>query len=174
MDQWLVRTASNRIDGPFPREQVIEMIRDGKLGLQDEICQANQYWIYLHEHQEVQRQLGIQMPRNARNPGERGEEEITETQTETETDVATPVASDSPVVLPVLEDYAGGTTISRKPISQRPKLDAAPRMSVSVAGTSVPRTPLERSSVWRVVAWIMALAALAIVISVLRLLKNAG
>lgn len=65
-DQWLVRTATNEVIGPISREVLIAQIREGKLGLEDEVCKANSYWIYLDEADEVKRQLGIEMPRSTR------------------------------------------------------------------------------------------------------------
>jgi hypothetical protein len=56
------------------REALISQIREGKLGLQDEVCKTNSYWIYLDEADEVKRQLGIEMPRAGHDP-----EEATET-----------------------------------------------------------------------------------------------
>lgn len=80
LDQWLVRTSENKLTGPHTREQLVQQMLDGKLGLQDEVCQANSYWFFLHEASEVQTHLGVQMPRTA--SAHQGEEEITETQTE--------------------------------------------------------------------------------------------
>src|SRR5688500_16240212 len=77
MDQWLVRTSKNLIAGPYTKDQICQLIRDGQLTHQDEVCRANDYWITLHEREEVLRLLGIEMPKAA------GEEEVTETQTET-------------------------------------------------------------------------------------------
>lgn len=62
MDAWLVRTEKNRITGPFPGEKVRAMILNRELGFQDEICEANRYWIYLHEREEIQKALGIEVP----------------------------------------------------------------------------------------------------------------
>src|SRR4051794_25276443 len=108
MDQWLVRTSTNRIEGPYTRDQVVGMIREGKLGPQDEVCQANQYWIYLHEQHEVQKQLGVQMPRSGRGAGgEKNEEEITETQTETETQSPAESAGAASIPDAMPEDYDG-------------------------------------------------------------------
>jgi hypothetical protein len=74
IDQWLIRTADNWIAGPYPKEQVRKMVLEGKLGLQDEVCPANSYWLFLHEYAEIQKALGIQIPKV------RSGEEITETQ----------------------------------------------------------------------------------------------
>lgn len=77
-EEWLVRTEKNFLSGPFPKEKVIQMIQQGQLGPQDEVCRGSHYWIYLHEREEVLNQLGVEMPRR---PVE-DDEEITETQTE--------------------------------------------------------------------------------------------
>ncbi len=79
MDQWLVRTAQNWIAGPYTRAQVCDLVKQGKLSLQDEVCTANGYWFYLHEREEVLGQLGIEVPRQKKA---RSDDEITETQTE--------------------------------------------------------------------------------------------
>lgn len=63
MGQWLVRTAQNWIRGPYSKDQICQMILGGQISLQDEICAANSYWIYVHERAEVRSQLGIEPPR---------------------------------------------------------------------------------------------------------------
>jgi hypothetical protein len=73
-DHWLVRTSTNEIIGPMSRDALVAQIREGKLGLQDEVCKANSYWIYLDEADEVKKQLGIEMPRTKKR-----DEESTET-----------------------------------------------------------------------------------------------
>jgi hypothetical protein len=73
----MVRTTSNVIAGPYSKDQVIQLIRDGKLTHEDEVCRANHYWIFLHESDEVSRQLGIEMPRAARD----SDDEDTQTET---------------------------------------------------------------------------------------------
>jgi hypothetical protein len=77
LDQWLVRTADNWIAGPYPVDQICQMIQEGKLTLQDEICLANQYWVYLHEREEVKQFLGIEVPKAHRGV----DDEVTETET---------------------------------------------------------------------------------------------
>lgn len=78
-DLWLIRTSQNLIAGPYRQDQVRKLIRDGELGPQDEICKANGYWIFLHEREELFRQLGVELPRSA---GSNRDEDLTETQTE--------------------------------------------------------------------------------------------
>lgn len=58
----MIRTAENILSGPFTREQVIQLIEEGKLDLTDEICVAGNYWIFLHEEEEVTAQLGVELP----------------------------------------------------------------------------------------------------------------
>lgn len=108
MDQWLVRTSNNIIAGPYSRDQVVKLIHEGKLGLQDEVCQANQYWIFLHEHLEVLRQLNISMPKSSRAE----EEEVTETQTDTASTRSNPtIELDLSPVPETPADYDGGTAL---------------------------------------------------------------
>ncbi|MBY0470591.1 hypothetical protein K2X30_05430 [bacterium] len=97
---WLIRTNRNVIAGPYSQEQVQELVTQRQLTLQDEICPANGYWMYLHEREEVQKVLGVAVPRLMNS----SEEEITETetQTETQTEIIEPSAE-------VLGD--GGTTV---------------------------------------------------------------
>src|SRR3954471_13137598 len=80
VDQWLVRTAQNLIMGPYKKEDVLNLIREGSLTLQDEVCQANHFWFYLHEHEELKRQLGLEMPHQLP-----ADDDVTLTQTQTET-----------------------------------------------------------------------------------------
>ena len=62
MKEWLVRTEKNQILGPFSEVKVREMILSRKLGLQDELCLAGEYWFYLHEKKEMQKYLGMIAP----------------------------------------------------------------------------------------------------------------
>ena len=59
----MIRTEKNFLSGPFPAEEVREMIKSGKLSYQDEVAPANGYWFYLHEVDEVKKHLGIDVPR---------------------------------------------------------------------------------------------------------------
>lgn len=80
-EQWLVRTADNRISGPFAKDQLRELLQAGKLGLRDEVCPENGHWIFLHEKEEVARQLGQDALQWLIPSGFRGDE-ATQTQTE--------------------------------------------------------------------------------------------
>jgi hypothetical protein len=87
MSQWLVRTAKNVLSGPYPKETLSQMVLSGELSSQDEVCENGHYWIYLHEREEVARQLGINLPKPPKNPDEETTETQTQTQTQTETDM---------------------------------------------------------------------------------------
>jgi hypothetical protein len=78
MEQWLIRTEKNWIKGPYSKEQVCKMITDGTLGVQDEVCPANGYWILLHERKEIFEHLGVEVPRAAGV-----EDEVTESDIDT-------------------------------------------------------------------------------------------
>jgi hypothetical protein len=88
MSQWLVRTAKNVISGPYNKEALCQMILSGELGSQDEVCESGQFWIFLHEREEVAKQLGINLPKPPKNPDEETTETQTQTQTQTQTDTA--------------------------------------------------------------------------------------
>ena len=77
MNLWLIRTVRNVIAGPYESDQVRQLIREGRLDLEDEICPASGYWISLHEREEIRSQLGIEVPKS----NDSSDEEITETQT---------------------------------------------------------------------------------------------
>jgi hypothetical protein len=83
VEHWLVRTAENVIAGPYSKEQICELIREGELTLPDEVCPANRHWFFLHEREEVARSLGVEMSDHLVEP----DDEPTHTQTETETNL---------------------------------------------------------------------------------------
>ncbi len=79
-EEWLVRSAKNVISGPHKRDDVCRMVTTGELGLQDEVCAGGSYWIYLHEREEIKKQLGVDVPKS-KGGEEETDEEITETET---------------------------------------------------------------------------------------------
>jgi hypothetical protein len=81
MDEWLVRTSKNVVVGPFTAAEVKSMIHEGKLGLQDEVCQANHYWFYLNEAQEVKKFLDMDLPAGGLDDSD-SDSDFTETSTE--------------------------------------------------------------------------------------------
>lgn len=87
MSLYLVRTQQNKILGPFKADEISPRILDGEFDPNDEICSSTQYWIFLHEREEMKKLLGIEAPlkRRKANP----EDEDTETQTETMTRTVT-------------------------------------------------------------------------------------
>ncbi len=58
---WLIRTARNEISLPTPETDLKKLIISGKLTHRDEVCRANGYWFFLHESDEVQKHLGIEI-----------------------------------------------------------------------------------------------------------------
>lgn len=78
MNEWMVRTSNLQVLGPFSKDEVIEMIQSGEVLHQDEVCRGNSYWFFVHEQDELQKQLGIQLPVH-KNP--ENTDEITETDT---------------------------------------------------------------------------------------------
>jgi len=61
---WMIRTAENILSGPFTKDQVIQLIQEGKLDLTDEVCGSGHYWVFLHEEVEIKTQLGIDLPQS--------------------------------------------------------------------------------------------------------------
>jgi hypothetical protein len=184
MDQWLIRTSQNLVAGPYTREQVCQLIRDGQLGLQDEFCAANGYWIYVHEREEVKRVLGVDVPRGAPT-----DDEITETQT-----VRPPPGS--PASAGFSSDFGGDDgapdttavlnselmrkmrpggaaetppagTVVPPPSSPAPTPAAAGQPAVSIAGAG-----MERSAFVRGFAWVLALGVLLVIYLVFKLTRN--
>jgi hypothetical protein len=133
MDQWLIRTVENAISGPYTKEQVCQLILDGELGVQDEVCQANGYWIFLHEREEVMRQLGVEVSLKASS-----DEEITDTHS----------------------------------VSSLERTDPDLSQSVVEQATSSQITVVERTSMWRGLAWSLIVVVCLVVFVVLRLLRE--
>ncbi len=129
MDQWLVRTSENRISGPYTREKMCQMILDRQLTLQDEVCEAHGYWIFLHEQGEIFKFLGIEVPKALTG----SEEEVTETQIEN---------LDSEISDASLENTAVFST--RRPIR---RVQKNPIPSIQIVGESEPLL-LGRKRLW--------------------------
>jgi hypothetical protein len=55
--QWLIRTKNNHILGPVSKEKIIELINNGSLKGEDEICSGNGYWIFVREQALIERFL---------------------------------------------------------------------------------------------------------------------
>lgn len=158
-NDWLIRTASNEIRGPFPQRMVQKMVLEGELSSQDEICRANHFWIMLHEREEVLAHLGIEPPRQARK---RTGEEITQTDTETET-LVTEVDGDQSI--PELEAEPDQTAMVSRATANR-ALREAPRSAGSTRAVKpAARVEIVGGEVERVAYWKL-LAALGIVASV--------
>ena len=67
-DQWLVRNPQNFIRGPYTQSELCKLIADGGLYPHDEVCHANHFWFYLHETEEVLKQLGVSPPKAPIDP----------------------------------------------------------------------------------------------------------
>ena len=80
---FLVRTRQNQIWGPIAKELLAERVAKGELDFQDEICLGGQYWIFLHETEEVRRALGVVPP--AKKKTKNADDDDTETDTQTDT-----------------------------------------------------------------------------------------
>lgn len=50
---WLIRTKNNHILGPVSKQKIRELISNGSIKGDDEICSGNGYWIYVREQDLV-------------------------------------------------------------------------------------------------------------------------
>lgn len=50
---WLIRTKNNHILGPVSKEKIRELISNGSIKGDDEICSGNGYWIHIREQDLV-------------------------------------------------------------------------------------------------------------------------
>lgn len=153
MSLWLIRTALNEIQGPMAPEEVRKLITDGKLGLQDEICPANGYWILLHEREEVKRWLGIDVPFSVSDANE----EATDTQTETLTD-RTEV---EPVLVAV-----------PKPAGNAAQAGSSMMRNLPPRPLHLPPKAIERASFWQGIAWVLVTGVALVLYVVLKLIRS--
>ena len=145
--EWLVRTHLNVISGPFAKEEVAALITAGKLDLNDEVCLSSGYWIYLSEREEIARQLGVEVPFDASE-----KEDTTETGSITETRTREIEAS--------LKNLPEGGTSVVSGLSTRAEPPMIPeRFRVK-----------ERTSLYRIFAWVLFGAAVYLLIRVLEVL----
>jgi hypothetical protein len=165
--------------GPFSKGEVCGMITEGALGLQDEVCLAGNYWIYLHEHEEVKKQLGVEIAQAQFV----SDDEVTLTQTETLNAItaaqaelgdneATAMFSRSTMAAssgtasapaPAADDHEYEEITPPKP---RPQLKIPRLEKVFVIGQ------IEKVSFWRGVAWTLMILIGTLVVIVLAMLGN--
>lgn len=51
--EWLIRTKNNHILGPVSKDKVKQLISNGSIKGDDEVCSGNGYWIYIKEQELV-------------------------------------------------------------------------------------------------------------------------
>ncbi len=54
---WLIRTKSNHILGPISKEKVLELLQNGSIKADDEVCSGNGFWFFIREDDMVARFL---------------------------------------------------------------------------------------------------------------------
>jgi acyl-CoA synthetase (NDP forming) len=181
MDQWLVRTAKNQLAGPFSREQVRVLIKEGRLSLQDEVCQASGYWIYLHEREEVSAALGADVPETlVASSGEESTVTGTDTEvvekTDPELDHARPLPelalnpNDGPDNTAVLSNRAFRQF--RMAHSPQKKPAAVAELPKEIFEPQVQSSALEKPSLWRGIALFLVVLSGALVFAVLKVLSR--
>ena len=174
MNQWLIRTSQNVISGPFTAEQVRKKILDAELKSEDEICQANHFWIFIYETKEVEEQLGIKVPAYVLQNRAQDEDEVTETATEPQT--PTLAAKESPDDIPDLPEIPDdeihasvmSATAHRDRDSRIHKITST--SSGSKASATAPQ--IEKLSLWKGVAIALASVAIILVFMIIRALTS--
>lgn len=178
-DQWLVRTTRNFISGPYSRTELCELIESGELGSQDEICRAGNYWIFLHERDEVINQLGIEPSKLKLIESE---EDVTLTQTETLSEFET---EEERAILPEVPELSESVTENTAVLKNRALRQFQPKKKKSLLST-VSQThshrvslrtrgresvSVERASFWRGFAWGLVLLIGVLFVWVLKILR---
>ncbi len=54
---WLIRTKSNHILGPISKDKVLELLQNGSIKADDEVCSGNGFWFFIREDEMVARYL---------------------------------------------------------------------------------------------------------------------
>lgn len=54
---WLIRTKTNHILGPISKEKVLELLQNGSIKDDDEVCTGNGFWFFIREDDMVSRFL---------------------------------------------------------------------------------------------------------------------
>ena len=52
---WLIRTKNNHILGPVSKDKIKELLKNGSIKGDDEICSANGHWIYVREDELIEK-----------------------------------------------------------------------------------------------------------------------
>lgn len=55
--KWLIRTKNNHILGPVSKEKIRELIANGTIKGDDEVCSGNGYWIYVREQDLISKYI---------------------------------------------------------------------------------------------------------------------
>ncbi|MBC75359.1 MAG: hypothetical protein CME64_05020 [Halobacteriovoraceae bacterium] len=54
---WLIRTKNNHILGPVSKSKVKELVENGSIKADDEICSGNGFWFYVREKELLNKYL---------------------------------------------------------------------------------------------------------------------
>ncbi len=54
---WLIRTKTNHILGPISKDKVLELLQNGSIKADDEVCSGNGFWFFIREDDMVARFL---------------------------------------------------------------------------------------------------------------------
>ena len=175
-DQWLIRTHRNVIVGPYPKDEIVRQIKEGLLTQQDEVCHANDYWIYLHERDEVIRQLGVDIPK----PGV-FEEESTQTQTDTDLLEETTDPNMVPELSQSLQEIGENPSVmanrafrshGSQPVRKNPRSSNELPTGMPSSRSDERSASIEGASIWRLLAAVLIVCAVFVMFLVLRKLRG--
>ncbi len=76
---WLIRTPRKKILGPVSKEKIIELLDNGELSDEDEICSGNGYWFWAKEKELIDKYIYGDTPQ-AFNPLDEGKSVLSEGQ----------------------------------------------------------------------------------------------
>lgn len=148
--RWMVRTSKNRIEGPFEQSKICELIENGTLTFQDEVCPSGGYWFFLHETEELSKQLGVTVPkRKVANM------EITSTETEKSLSGVDHERTD-PDILPI-----GGLTPASK----------SKEGASQGANSGHEEVPIETPALYKLALWGLVGAALGVIWALIKILQ---
>jgi hypothetical protein len=118
---WLIRTFDFHILGPHSTEEIKEMILSGKFSPKDEICQGNDHWISMTDHEILLSRFGVAPPRV----------DITPNEDDTETGTVTILQEKdrTPLIAPVLQ--------ARNPEKQITGVISKPTIFISIESPSI-------------------------------------
>jgi len=179
--QWMIRTAQNKIQGPYSIDEIRGFIQSGKLTTLDEVCPSGSYWFFLHEAGEVKNLLGVDPPK----PLHDADDDVTETEVSTQGQPSTKPKPGTESLADNEEEETTGvvpqskpraSTLEKTPYHESAASDAleqALQRSQSIDQTG-PRWvgKVEALSFWKGFTVFLSILGVVIFLSILRMIKH--